>query len=75
MHLQAVRDVRFTVAGESFAMAAGERIHTENSHKYGSRDAKLLLRAGAWTPLREWSDEQGLFALILAEAQPPGWAP
>ena len=75
MHLEARRDVRFEVAGQSFEMRAGETIHSENSHKYGPRDARLLLRAGAWTPIREWTDPQGLFALILAEAQPPGWAP
>ena len=75
MHIEAIRAVRFSVSGRPFAMEAGETIHSENSHKYGSRDAKLLLRAGAWTPLREWTDDAGLFALILAEAQPPGWAP
>jgi dimethylhistidine N-methyltransferase len=75
MHLEAVRDVAFTVAGERFTMAAGETIHTENSHKYGPRDARLLLRAGAWTPIAEWTDEEDRFALILAEAQPPGTAP
>ena len=31
-------------------MAAGETIHTENSHKYGARDARILLRAGGVTP-------------------------
>jgi dimethylhistidine N-methyltransferase len=75
MHLEASRDLRFSVSGQPFEMRAGETIHSENSHKYGVRDAKLLLRAGAWTPLREWTDPQGLFALILAEAQPPGRAP
>ena len=49
-----------------FAMAEGETIHTENSHKYGSRDARLLQRAGGWSPLAEWTDEQGLFTLYLA---------
>ena len=75
MHLEAVRDIAFTVDGQRFAMAAGETIHTENSHKYGPRDARLLLRAGAWTPIREWTDPDGMFALILAEARPPGTAP
>ncbi len=75
MHLEAVRDMIFTVAGERFAMAAGETIHTENSHKYDPRSARLLLRAGAWTPIREWTDEAGLFSLILAEARPAGTAP
>lgn len=75
MHLEAQRDMRFEVGGHRFSMAAGETIHSENSHKYGPRDARLLLRAGAWTPVCEWTDPDGLFALILAEARAPGWAP
>lgn len=75
MHLEAVRDIVFTVDGRPFDIAAGETIHTENSHKYGSRDARLLLRAGGWTPIAEWTDPDGLFALYLAEAQPPRPAP
>ena len=75
MHLEATRDIAFTIEGERFAMDSGETIHTENSHKYGPRDARLLLRAGAWTPIAEWTDEENRFALILAEAQPPGTAP
>jgi dimethylhistidine N-methyltransferase len=75
MHLEAARDMAFTLAGERFEMAAGETIHTENSHKYGPRDARLLLRAGGWAPLGEWTDEAGLFALILAEARAEPAAP
>ncbi len=75
MHLEALRDISFAIEGEHFDMAAGETIHTENSHKYGPRDARLLLRAGAWTPIAEWTDADDRFALILAEAQPPGTAP
>ncbi|UYY57593.1 L-histidine N(alpha)-methyltransferase [Sphingomonas sp. S2-65] len=70
MHLEATRDIAFEVEGRPFAMRAGETIHTENSHKYGERGARLMLRAGGWTPVREWSDSQGWFSLILAEAQP-----
>lgn len=69
MHLQATRDVAFAVDGHDFTMTAGETIHTENSHKYASRDARILLRAGGWTPLQEWTDPDGRFALYLAEAQ------
>ncbi len=69
MHLEAVRDVAFTVDGRSFKMAAGETIHTENSHKYGERDARILLRAGGWTPVAAWTDPEGLFGVYLAEAQ------
>ena len=75
MHLVATRDVDFTVDGRAFAMAAGESVHTENSHKYGSRDARILLRSGGWTPIQEWTDPDGLFALYLAEAQAERPAP
>ncbi|MFM9828301.1 MAG: L-histidine N(alpha)-methyltransferase [Sphingomonas sp.] len=75
MHLEAARDVDFTIDGRPFAMAAGETIHTENSHKYGARDARILLRAGGWTPLTEWTDPDDRFALVLAEAQALRTAP
>ena len=75
MHLEAVVDTEFRVAGEHFQMAAGETIHTENSHKYGLRDARILLRAGGWTPVAEWQDANEHFAVILAEAQAPRSAP
>ncbi|RZM20725.1 Histidine N-alpha-methyltransferase [Sphingomonas aurantiaca] len=69
MHLEAIRDVAFTVDGRSFEMSASDTIHTENSHKYGARDARILLRSGGWTPVAEWTDPEGLFGVYLAEAQ------
>ena len=68
MHLEAVRPLQFQVAGQPFRMEAGETIHSESSHKYGERDARLLLRAGGWEPCRAWTDDEGLFSLILARA-------
>ena len=75
MHLVATRDVEFTIEGQPFAFECGSSIHTENSHKYGQRGSRLLLLAGGWTPLAEWSDPAGDFALILAEAQRNRFAP
>jgi dimethylhistidine N-methyltransferase len=75
MHLEARQNVRFRIAGIEFRMRAGETIHTENSIKYGERDARLLLRAGGWTPLHEWTDPDGLYGMILAEATAPRIAP
>jgi dimethylhistidine N-methyltransferase len=72
MHLEALRPVAFMVDGVSFTMEAGETIHTESSHKYGQRDARLMLRAAGWEPVGEWSDADDMFALILAEARPAG---
>jgi len=75
MHLEAVRDVAFTVAGQPFTMRAGETIHTENSHKYGLRDSRLLLRAAGWGVCKEWIDPDDQFVLILAKAEPQRFAP
>ena len=75
MHLEALRDLAFTIAGQAFAMKAGATIHTENSHKYGHRDSRLLLRAAGWGVVREWTDERQWFSIILAEAEPPRFAP
>ncbi len=75
MHLVATRDVDFTVDGRSFALAAGQSIHTENSHKYGPRGARMQLLAGGWTSVAEWTDNAHDFSLVLAEAQPERFAP
>ncbi|WP_448658984.1 L-histidine N(alpha)-methyltransferase [Sphingomonas sp. CJ99] len=75
MHLEAMADLSFSVAGQSFSMRAGDTIHTENSHKYGLRDARVLLSAGGWTPIREWQDDRGWFGLTLAQAMPHPAAP
>ncbi|HEX8258229.1 MAG TPA: L-histidine N(alpha)-methyltransferase [Allosphingosinicella sp.] len=75
MHLEALRDVSFTVSGRAFAFARGATIHTENSHKYGFRDSRLLLRAAGWGVCREWTDPDDQFVLILAEAEAPRFAP
>ena len=75
MHLVAERDVEFTVSGSPFSFRRGESIHTENSHKYGRRGARLLLLAGGWTPVAEWTDADEDFSIVLAEAQMNRFAP
>ena len=75
MHLVATRDVDFSISGTPFHFNKGASIHTENSHKYERRGARLLLLAGGWTPIAEWADEADEFAVVLAEAQPNRFAP
>ena len=75
MHLEAARDVDFLIDGKLFTIAKGETIHTENSLKYDVRDARILLRAGGWTPVADWTDEKQLFSLILAEVGTVARAP
>jgi L-histidine N-alpha-methyltransferase len=75
IHLVATRDLAFSVSGRSFRFASGSSIHVENSHKYGPRGGRVLLLAGGWTPLAEWSDPAGDFAEILSVAEPARFAP
>ncbi|WP_395336414.1 L-histidine N(alpha)-methyltransferase [Novosphingobium sp. BL-8H] len=75
MHLEAMRDVAFDVAGERFRMAERETIHTENCHKYDPGQMRLLLQSAGWGELRHWTDDAGDFSLILAEATPDPFGP
>jgi dimethylhistidine N-methyltransferase len=75
MHLVATRDVEFAIDGHRYSFPRGSSIHTENSHKYGPRGGRVLLLAGGWTPVAEWTDDDGDFALILAEAMRNRFAP
>ena len=75
MHLEALRDGCFTVAGQRFTIAAGETIHTENSHKYDLHSATMLLLAAGWTPRAWHTDSAKQFYVALAEATEPRTAP
>jgi len=75
MHLEATRDLAFAVSGRPFSFAKGATIHTENSHKYGHRDSRLMLRAAGWGVVAEWTDEREWFSILLAEAELPRFAP
>lgn len=68
MHLQAERDVEVHWPGGGRAFRAGERIHTEDSHKYRSEDfAAMLVEAGFAEPVC-WTDPQRWFAVFHAHA-------
>lgn len=75
IYLEAQSDMQISISGNVYELGNGQRIHVENSHKYGLRDARLMLRAGGWTPLHEWSDEQDYFTLMLVEAHSYKHAP
>lgn len=75
IHLVATRDLRFDISSREFSFARGSSIHVENSHKYGPRGGRVLLLAGGWTPIAEWSDPADDFAEILAVAEPERFAP
>ncbi len=75
MRLEVTRDIAFVVAGQEFTMEAGDSIHTENSHKFDLRGLRLILRAGGWSSVKEYSDVDNWFTLVLAQAAPFHHAP
>ena len=66
MHLQARRPLVLRWPGGERALAAGERIHTENSYKYTLDGFAALLRQAGFARTARWSDERGWFAVFLA---------
>ncbi|MEM8784989.1 MAG: L-histidine N(alpha)-methyltransferase [Pseudomonadota bacterium] len=67
MHLRAVEDHRFTVGEEGFSIAAGETIHTENSHKYTVDGFQEIAQGAGFKPLDVWVDDRQFFSVHLFE--------
>lgn len=65
MHLRSLKAQTVSIAGRRFAFAAGETIHTENSHKFTIAEFHLLARAAGFKPLSTWTDANGLFSAHL----------
>lgn len=68
MHLVSGHAQRVTVAGQSFDIAAGESIHTENSHKFTSASFAALAQAGGWVVEREWVSPDPAFGVYVLKA-------
>jgi dimethylhistidine N-methyltransferase len=65
MYLVSLAEQIVRVSGRAFSFAKGERIHTENSHKYSVAEFQALARAGGWHPVKAWTDAARLFSLHL----------
>lgn len=63
MHIESLADQSVEVAGETFAFAKGERIHTENSHKYTVEGFRALATSAGFETKQTWTDEDDLFAI------------
>jgi dimethylhistidine N-methyltransferase len=63
MHIRCLRDCRVEVMGQSFQFAEGERIHTENSHKYAVEEFQALALSAGWEPEQVWTGPEMLFSL------------
>ena len=72
MYVESVRaqTVRVRSLDLDIAFAAGERVHTENSHKYDAAELSALARGAGFFALRTWHDAAGLFSSNLFDAIP-----
>lgn len=65
IYLESLTTQRVSVLGRTFNFAEGERIHTENSHKYSIPEFQALAAKAGWRPVKAWTDADNLFSLHL----------
>jgi len=68
MHLVSREAQEVTLAGQRFTFAAGESIHTENSHKFTPESFARLAEAGGWRIEREWISPAPAFGVFMLRA-------
>ena len=64
MHLESLRAQTARVAGQMFAFALGETIHTENSYKYQPGEFRHLATQAGFESLHTWTDAGALFGVL-----------
>lgn len=65
MHLESTRAQEVRVAGARIAFAAGETIHTENSHKFTPDSLSAMAREAGWRVAELLTDPDRLFAVAV----------
>ena len=61
--------IRIDALDVSIPFASGERIHTENSHKYTISGVRRMLREAGFTPRAVWTDPKKWFSVHWAEVK------
>lgn len=69
IYIVSLADQDITVCGQRIALAAGERIHTENSHKYSVEEFQALATEAGWQPAQVWTDPEQLFSIHYLRAE------
>jgi dimethylhistidine N-methyltransferase len=65
MHLESRVAQRVRLGDHVVSFAAGETIHTENSHKYTPEGLSALAQAAGWRLVEALTDPQALFAVAI----------
>jgi uncharacterized SAM-dependent methyltransferase len=70
MYLVSRKDQIVNAAGQTFAFRSGERIHTENSHKFTVKGfAQLAVEAG-WVLGKVWVSDEPKVAVFRLTSTP-----
>ncbi len=65
IYIVSLVEQKASVLGHTFSFGTGERIHTENSHKYTVAEFQALARSAGWQAVEAWADVANLFSLHL----------
>jgi dimethylhistidine N-methyltransferase len=68
MYLVSTRRQRVTIGGEGFDFAAGEAVHTEDSHKYTIESFREMAVKAGFKPRAVWTDAERLFSIHWLES-------
>jgi len=68
MHLVSRADQTLRIDDRSFFIAAGETIHSENSHKFTTDGFAALAERAGWRVGGQWISDDPAFAVFLLQA-------
>lgn len=68
MHLLSLAPQQVALRGRRFEFAAGETLHTENSHKFNVGGLRSLAARAGFAPEPVWCDRDGLFSVHWLQA-------
>lgn len=69
MYLVSLKRQSVTIGGARFDFAAGEPVHTEDSHKYTIESFREMAARAGFTPRAVWTDEERLFSVHWLESR------
>ena len=65
MHLESKMEQAVSIHNELFKFLKGETIHTENCYKFTEKSFTAMSSQAGLSPLKTWTDDQNLFAVML----------
>ena len=69
MYLVSLKRQSVTIGGTRFDFAAGEPVHTEDSHKYTIESFREMAARAGFSPRAVWTDDERLFSVHWLESR------